>query len=56
MNIFPPCKILQRQIYIPSKGPQITIIMPSKINIIIEPLKHVHQTPLFKLNKFSKPL
>jgi hypothetical protein len=31
-------------------------VMPSKPYLIIKPLEHVHQTPLFKLNKFSKNL
>jgi hypothetical protein len=30
--------------------------MPSKLHLIIEPPKHVHQTPLFKLNKCSNTL
>jgi hypothetical protein len=30
--------------------------MPSKPRLIIKPPEHVHQTPLFKLNKCSKTL
>jgi hypothetical protein len=56
MNIDPLRKVLQRKIYTPSKGAQVTIIMPINPYLTIKPVEYVHQTPLSKTNKFSKTL
>ena len=49
-------KVLQRQTSTPSKGPQVTIIMPSNPYLIKEPPKHVHQISPFQNKQMLKDL
>ena len=56
MENISPSKVLQRQTSMPSKGPQVTCIMPSNPYLIKEPLKRVHEIPPFQTKQILKEL
>jgi hypothetical protein len=55
-NVHPMGKVMQTQKSMPSKGPQVTISMPSKPHLIQEPPKCVHQIPPFQIKQMLKDL